>query len=284
MKKGDVPADFDPAMYVRFNPDLVGGSIDPTEHYRAYGRNEGRPYRISDVPYDQDGLQSVHNHDFMDDPDFCRAYARGVQAAGSDYNWHWRVYIGLWVAEHALRLKGSFVECGVGKGFLSSAIMERYDWNSLGRSFWLLDTFAGLDERYLTDEEIQKGVLVRSKQQYEEGGVYTNDIDQVVDNFSEWDRVQIIKGSVPDTLFQVHADEIAYLHIDMNCAMPEVEALQYFWPKLTPGAAVLFDDYAYWGYETQKHALDKLVDELGVSILSLPTGQGLVFAPNSIGA
>ncbi|MGB6325672.1 MAG: hypothetical protein WBG11_07835, partial [Methylocella sp.] len=40
--------------------------------------------------YDQDGLRSIHNHDFMSDPAFVRAYQRGVQAA-SDYGWHWRV-------------------------------------------------------------------------------------------------------------------------------------------------------------------------------------------------
>ena len=35
--------------------------------------------------YCQDGLRSVHNHDFMVDPDFCKAYERGVLACGQDY-------------------------------------------------------------------------------------------------------------------------------------------------------------------------------------------------------
>ena len=46
--------------------------------------------------YDQDGLRSIHNHEFMDDPAFRKAYERGVRAAGDDYRWHWRVHIGLW--------------------------------------------------------------------------------------------------------------------------------------------------------------------------------------------
>ncbi len=30
--------------------------------------------------YDQDGLRSIHNHEFKDDPKFQKAYQRGVRA------------------------------------------------------------------------------------------------------------------------------------------------------------------------------------------------------------
>ena len=63
--------------------------------------------------YTADGLRSVHNHDFVLDPGFVRAYARGIAAAGEDYDWQWRVHIGLWAAASAARLEGDFVECGV---------------------------------------------------------------------------------------------------------------------------------------------------------------------------
>ena len=73
--------------------------------------------------YNQDGLISNHNHDFMLDPAFCKAYQRGVQAC-QDYKWHWRVHIGLWAAYSGSKLQGDFVECGVNRGVLSSAIMD----------------------------------------------------------------------------------------------------------------------------------------------------------------
>src|SRR5258708_17450130 len=93
--------------------------------------------------YDQDMLMTKHNHEFMNDPRFLEAYERGVQATGLDYGWHWRCYIGLWLASCAARLSGDFVECGVAKGFLSSAIMKFLDWDRRGRTFYLLDTFYG---------------------------------------------------------------------------------------------------------------------------------------------
>ena len=99
--------------------------------------------------YDQDGLRSIHNHDFMSDPAFVRAYQRGVQAA-SDLHWHWRAHVGRWAARLAARLPGDFVECGTNRGFLSSAIMTDLDWDKTGRRFYLLDTFSGLAERYVS--------------------------------------------------------------------------------------------------------------------------------------
>ncbi|MEY2942036.1 MAG: hypothetical protein RLY97_50, partial [Pseudomonadota bacterium] len=69
----------------------------------------------------------------MGDPIFQAAYARGVQAVGQDYHWHWRVHTGLWAARLAANLPGDFAEFGVNRGFLSSAIMQMLDWNATDR-------------------------------------------------------------------------------------------------------------------------------------------------------
>ena len=58
--------------------------------------------------YNQDGLVSMHNHDFMANERFLSAYQRGVKAVGEDYNWHWRVHIGLWAARTAAQKPGDF--------------------------------------------------------------------------------------------------------------------------------------------------------------------------------
>ncbi len=227
--------------------------------------------KIDPAIYNQDGLESVHNHDFMLEPSFRKAYERGVLAAGQDYHWHWRIHIGLWVAYSASKLEGDFVECGVNRGFLSSAIMEYLDWDSLNKTFYLMDTFSGLDERYLTGEELARGILERNR-----GDFYTKVLQSVTDNFSQWKNTQIIAGAIPETLEAVGTDKVAYLHLDMNCTQPEVAAFNYFWDRLVPGGFVLFDDYAYQGGELQKIALDAAVEARSVKIVSLPTGQGLL--------
>ena len=236
--------------------------------------------KIAPAIYAQDGLLSVHSHDFMQDPLFKRAYERGVKAigGGDDYQWHWRIHIGLWVAFSASKLEGDFVECGVNKGFMSSAIMQRLDWDSIDKQFYLLDTFSGLDNRFVSDDEVRTGALEKNASQLK-SAFYSVDIESVRANFSQWRNVRIIPGTVPLTLEKVDAEKIAYLHLDMNCAPPEIAAITFFWPRLVPGAFVLLDDYAYFGYRAQKLALDAFAAERNLQICSLPTGQGLLVKP-----
>ena len=99
-------------------------------------------------------------------------------ASHEDYFWHWRVHVGLWTAYSASKLKGDFVECGVNKGFLSSAIMEYLDWNSLDRTFYLMDTFSGIDENYVSPEGRASGILERNMT-----GFYTKDFEEVKKKF-----------------------------------------------------------------------------------------------------
>jgi SAM-dependent methyltransferase len=228
--------------------------------------------------YDQDGLRSIHNHEFMDDPAFRKAYARGVRAAGDDYQWHWRVHVGLWAAASAARLEGDFVECGVNRGFLSSAIMDYLNWDSLGKHFYLLDTFRGLDERFVSPADRASGAVDKNRKSLA-SGFYVQGIEEVRANFSQWKNVSLVEGAIPETLPQVHAEKIAYLHLDMNCSPPEIAAIRFFWERLVPGAFVLLDDYAYYGYLSQKIAMDRFAQEKGIKILSLPTGQGLLVKP-----
>lgn len=42
----ELPADFDPAVYLHINQDVVNSGIDPTDHYLRFGRREGRRYKL----------------------------------------------------------------------------------------------------------------------------------------------------------------------------------------------------------------------------------------------
>ena len=239
---------------------------------RAWQSFGSQRIAVADGAYDQDGLRSVHNHDFMTDTLFSKAYQRGCDA-DSDHRIHWRIHIGLWAAVTASRLEGDFVECGVNRGFLSSAIMDFLDWNSMEKTFYLLDTFAGLAPDQSSPEELKKGEAMTAK------GYYCDGVDPIKRNFAQWHNVRIVQGTVPQTLDQVDTPKVAYLHLDMNAAKPEAAAIDFFWKRLVPGAVVLMDDYAYRGYESLKHALDQFASQNGLLIASLPTGQGLLMKP-----
>jgi hypothetical protein len=223
-----------------------------------------------------DGLYTIHRARFLADPKFQQAYQRGVQASdGIDPHTEWRIHIGLWAASLARRAAGDFVECGVNAGFVSSAVMQYLDWNTLGRRFFLVDTFEGPVLSQYSREEAQSGrvELVRHLQSE---GRYVTDLERIRGNYSEWQRVEIVKGQVPDVLPSVHATSVAFLHIDMNCAYPEAAALAYFWPMVSERGVILFDDYCYEGYEAQSRAIDQVAGPLGAEVVALPTGQGLI--------
>jgi Macrocin-O-methyltransferase (TylF) len=284
MPLNHLPDDFDKDDYLHINPDVAAAGVDPAMHYMQTGHDEGRSYKpmsallkakLGEERYEFDGLHTAHNHDFMLDERFKRAYQRGVKAAGKDYQWHWRVHIGLWAAATAIKLPGDFVECGVNRGFLSSAIMQQHDWDKTNRMFYLLDTFQGIDAKYLSELEIKGGVLDRNQSEIN-SGFYTQNLKEVEDNFAEWKNKKIVVGSIPETLPYITSEKIAFLHIDLNCTEPEVAALDYLWPKLVCGAVVVLDDYAYYGYQLQKQGMDEWAKLHDIAIASLPTGQGLI--------
>lgn len=108
--------------------------------------------------------------------------------------------------------------------------------------------------------------------------MYEECYEAVVDTFRGF-NVEIVRGSVPDTLTQVKIDAVAYLSIDMNCSIPEVAAAEHFWDRMVPGSVLVHDDYGGTRYIEQKRALDVFAKRRNVPVLSLPTGQGLIFKP-----
>jgi O-methyltransferase len=249
------------------------------------------PKRLPDRPeptYNADSLLVYHKTvGFLNDPRFQGAYRRGMDSGhhiarppGSDEDLHieWRVHVVLWAATEALRLPGDFVECGVNTGMMSLAVCDYLDFNSTGKSFWLFDTYDGIPLEQATERERDLGVVAHSEANYSEC------YELAKANFAPFSSAHLVRGRVPDTLSTVRIDRVAYLSIDMNIVEPEVAALRYFWPKLSPGAPVVLDDYGWLPHLPQKEAMDALAAELGIHILEMPTGQGLLFKPPIAGA
>src|SRR3954447_1629369 len=223
-----------------------------------------------------DGLYAVHTPRFLADARFQAAYRRGVEAAGGhDPRFEWRIHLGIWAASVAARVPGDFVECGVNAGFFSSAILTWLDWGALGKTFYLVDTFAGPPLDQYSEMEIAAGRRDVAQRAIAGGGFVT-DLERVRANYREWPRVEVVRGAVPEILPDVPAPKVAFLHLDMNCVAPEVAALRCFWDRIPSGGVVLLDDYAYHGHDTQGDAMDAVARELGATIAVLPTGQGLI--------
>ena len=233
--------------------------------------------------YDADSLVTYHKTPyFLADPAFRAAYSRGMNSghhiarppgSDDDVNIEWRVHVVLWAASQALLTEGDFVECGVNTGIYSLAICDYLDFNRTGRSFWLFDTFRGIPQDQISPREHELGRAEENAQWFSEC------YDLAKQNFAPFPRARLVRGRVPETLATVDIDRVSYLSLDMNIAEPEAAAFEHFWPRLSPGAVVVLDDYGWDGFAPQREVLDALAAERGVRILQCPTGQGLLVKP-----
>ena len=220
--------------------------------------------------YVQDRLITCQSpQTFMEDPAFLRAYRAG-EATGS---WggnrvHWRVHVLCWAARQALETEGDFVECGVNRGGYARAVMDYVDFRSTGRRFHLLDSFAGMPTSY-----------VRQMSGGEDRAFYVHygDCYEAVREAFKDDPVHLVRGIIPESLGEMSSvPRVAFLSLDLNFAAPEIAALEFFWPRLQPGALVVLDDHGFKGYEEQRRAHVAFARREGAPILALPTGQAVL--------
>lgn len=228
---------------------------------------------VAEMPwtYAADGLRTLHNCDFLKDSLFQEAYRLG-KATGSwgDYDIQWRAYVVCWAAAKGRSLEGDYVECGVNKGGYSRTVMHYIGFAEVPeKKFYLVDTYSGIPEEFLLPGE--HGAMLRD--------YYSECYDEVVQTFAPFKNAVVVRGKVPDALEEIKAEKVCYLSLDMNCAEPEIAAAEFFWDKLSPGAVMVLDDYGFSQFIRQKHAFDAFAGAKGVAVLSLPTGQGLIFKP-----
>ncbi|HAS39373.1 MAG TPA: MtfD protein [Microscillaceae bacterium] len=228
----------------------------------------------ANLTYAQDLLYTFNNADFIQDSHFIEAYNLGKATDQTqtllppNYDIHWRIHVLCWAANQVKHLEGDFVDCGVFSGIFARSVIHFVNFNSLDKTYYLIDTFEGLDERYSTPQELEKSYHVGY---HKVAGLY----EQVQQTFSPFNTC-IIKGSIPDVLSEIDTTQVCFLSVDLNAAQPEIEALHFFWDKLVPGGIIVLDDYGYPGYEGQKKAHDRFAASKNTQILSLPTCQGIL--------
>jgi hypothetical protein len=240
----------------------------------------------SEYSFSFDGLATMHDSSFMNDHAFQTAYHWTRDVIGKDYQWYWRNYLGIRLAEYAINISSNFVECGVGECWMTLSLLKYFEVKGIKMPYLtLFDTFSGIASDIVDPQEEEYwGMSAEQKKALYE---YNPGLDIILKRLSKTtcpaDHIKVIEGTIPRTLSSdviteiKHKGDISYLHIDMNNSVPEVAALDQFYPCVATGGIILLDDYAYSGYFYQKQAIDKWCIENKIAIpLPLPTGQGLL--------
>jgi len=225
------------------------------------------PRRIP-FSFDSDGMATSAIPSFLNRSEFVSAYFRMRVASRAvvDPGLQWRVHQAMWCAANCMKIDGDFVECGTGKGLMMSAVLDSLpNWNTSVKRLLLFDTFSP----YGIDPSTGKNL-----EEHGVRGTYASNIEEVAQNFSEWQRVELIQGFLPETLPQGKIEKIAFLHVDLNHGPAEVAVVRALWSSIQRGGIMLLDDYAQ--VQQQNDAMNQLAQELSFEILTTASGQGIV--------
>ena len=157
----------------------------------------------------------------------------------------------------------SILEIGVYKGLRSLEMIKA------AQSFNSRIIFTGFDmfEMFFEKKNILRNELSKKPKS-----------EQVIsDLLREHASVKLVKGKLPGTINKVKLNKISFLHIDLNSSKAEILSVTKVWNKINKGGIILLDDYCYSGYLDTKNAWNKFAKEKKISILPLPTGQGVIF-------
>ncbi len=165
------------------------------------------------------------------------------------------------------------VECGVGDGITAAFALHELTAVAAANPplpfhIHLYDAWEGMAE-----EQLEEGELAPD---YED--LSLDRTRQTLEPLQE--QVTFHKGRIPDSLDPApyEGNEIAWLHIDLNAARPSIDALNFFLPRMSKGAVVLFDDYGWESYKDTRLAIDEHLRGTPGELLPLPTGQA-IFLP-----
>lgn len=222
-------------------------------------------FRRDPQKYYEDGMYVENNDSFRRAKKFEKTKNQLIEQIGYDYKMDWRTHIAMGFAQFSKKLQGDFVELGCGEGWIANSIILSSKDILEKRNLYLFDKFDGLS----VDIESGKNLKLSHPN-------YPKSRDFFLSRLVSQKNVNVFSGNLPETLASLPSTNIAFLHIDLNAAAPEVASLRKLFPLVTKGGVVLLDDYCGRGREVQFDAMNDLATELGFEIVSLPTGQGII--------
>jgi O-methyltransferase len=223
----------------------------------------GRRYTVL-VPYGNRVLTPWF--DPLDDSPFSDAHrvalAGGPVSVSPD-----RCYMLHQFARRAARLDGDMAECGVYTGGTAHLISETLN-GAANLTFHLFDSFQGMPQSAEPERDY-----------HAPGDFAETSVARVQQRLSTYDFVRFHVGFVPATFSDLDpAARFSFVHIDMDIYPSTLDCCRWFWPRMSAGGVMVFDDYGFFPYRAAAQAAvdEFFTNEVEKPIL-LPTGQAVVF-------
>ncbi|PKO89324.1 MAG: hypothetical protein CVU18_04405 [Betaproteobacteria bacterium HGW-Betaproteobacteria-12] len=132
---------------------------------------------------------------------------------------------------------GEIIEIGVWRGGTSALLAKCRDLHSPGKKLFLCDTFSGVVKSSTRDRHYRGG---------EHANTHIDILKGALQMVGAPDAT-ILEGIFPDDSAHLlpQGTKFCFAHIDVDTYQSAKDCFEYIWPRLTPGGAVVFDDYGF---------------------------------------
>jgi O-methyltransferase len=169
------------------------------------------------------------------------------------------------LAQYASNLGGDAAECGVYRG--GTALLLCRAFLPGGGRLRLFDSFEGLP---VPDPAKDPAFF----QQGEYAAESVEAVERLLEPFRA--GVDIHKGWIPGSFAGLDDRRYALAHIDVDLYQSALDCCEYFYPRLVPGAVMVFDEYGFAPAHGERDAVDEFFADKPESPIVLATGQAMV--------
>ena len=161
---------------------------------------------------------------------------------------------------------GDVAEMGVYKGNSAYVIADVVTGWGNGKKIYLFDTFQGTPAtESQCDNHARHG-------QYADTSVHG--VMDFLEPFRE--SVVPVAGLIPGSFAGALPASWSFVHVHLNLYQSTRDALEYAFPRLSPGGVILIEDYGLKSCAGVKCAVDEFCLNKGVVVMALPSGQGVI--------
>lgn len=161
-------------------------------------------------------------------------------------------------------IHGDTAELGVYRG--NTGIFWAKLAERTGGKAYLFDTYEGLPEQE------QDGIDSDKELEFDDNSV------AAVKALISSDSAVYVKGSFPDSITGNVPEQAAFclVHIDCDLYFPCKAALEYFYPRVTPGGFLIMHDYSSLYWDGIERAVDEFLKDKSESVIPVPDKSGTV--------
>ena len=130
------------------------------------------------------------------------------------------------------------------------SFLRRRDPRFDGNGYHIFDSFEGLSEP-TTDDDIPDGwINAQQLRGMTKAGYFAAPLAAVKPRLREFPEIAYHPGWIPASFAGLAPSSYRFVHVDVDLYDPTLDALAYFYPRLSPGGLIVSDDYSWPGART----------------------------------